>query len=819
MRVFVWLIILVLVFSLAGSLYAVDEQPIEVPAPISAAPASVDINIVPPTTPETVPEPPVGGDPVPPLKPSRDVQPESMIPGPILEVPSPIAPSKPPTGFPGLPIQEPVPTAPGNFVTFTADQVRTVFEEGVALQTIATGNVTALYRDIIVTAESGQANYRTNIAVFEGNVIFKTGIQEVRGNKITLNLRTGEWSFLDANTAITPQFARGWLNAPLYAAGEQLQGRRQQQIIAYNAEATTCNLPLPHYELISRSIAVYPDNKAVLRDVTIYALGRRLFTLPRLVIPLRDVERNPNIIPTLGQTAEEGYYLKTAYSYMGNRAQSGLLLLDLMTKKGIAQGLRHTYQFAKTTGGLRLYHLSDRTLNQETLTGRLDHNQELGTLRLNLSSDFRSNSYIYAPQSKTLINQLTLTRPRPTANSSLVVNQNIDNVFQRSSSLSGVLRHDQRFANNSFMDTSFDYSAFTFNNQTQARLTSQMLYTKNQDKFDWSLSAQKLTDLTDEAFVGGGRFAGIERLPELSLVSDSARLGKLMPFQFPLRLNFRYGRYAELPFGTELDRTYVELDSPIHRYKLSNTWNFSAGAGFRQYVYSDDTAQYSIDTSAELNKSLGSRSFFGLFYRYQQPRGSTPFRFDFVGRYNTLNAQLNVQETEKLKLSILGGYNFEQHEFPWQDATLRFSFQPTNSVLLYTATGYDFNRSNWRTLINQLRIRAGDTFKLDIGTRYDPIRKKLASIRTLLDTPLDKKTRLQALIGFNGFTDEFDYRNIMLTRDLHCWEVSLSYVDEGGFYENKGLFLNFRIKAFPIYRDFGTGPFGQALDTSVGQVY
>ena len=818
MRVFVWSLVLALTLLPYIGLHTAYGQAANESASETTSP-SVDLSTVPPHSKDNVAEPPVGGEPVPPLKPGRNIKPEALIPGPMREVPSPIAPSKPPTGYPGLPPSEPLPTIPDDFVSFYADQTRTVFEEGIAVQTFTTGNVIARFRDIMVTANNAQADYRTNIAVFEGNVIFKIGKEEVCGNKITLNMRTGAWSFLDANTTITPQFAKGWLNAPVFASGEQLQGRRQQQIIGYKTEATTCNLQQPHYELSSRSIAVYPNNKAVLRDVTVYALGRKLFTLPRLVIPLRDINKNPDIVPTVGQTVEEGYFVKTAYSYFGSKAQAGFFLLDVMTRKGIGQGLRHTYQYPKVSGGVRFYHIHDNNIDQDTLTGRVDHNQELGTLRLNLSSDFRSNSYIYAPQSKTMINQLTLTRPRPTANSSLVLNQSVDNVFQRSSTLSGVLRHDQHFANNSFLDTSFDYTSFNFNDSTQAQLISQALYTKNEEKFDWNISAQKITDLSDEAFVGRGRFAGIERLPELSLLSDSARLGKLMPFQLPLRMNLRYGRYAEMPVGTELDRIYAEIGLPVHNYSLSNTWNLSAGAGFRQFVYSNDTAQYSVDTSAELSKRLGDESTFALVYRYQRPKGFTPFRFDYIGRYNVINTQLNIKDSERLKLSILGGYNFEQSQFPWQDSTIRLSFQPTNSVLLYTATGYDFNRSNWRTVINQLRIRAGEAFKLDIGTRYDPIRKKLASIRTLLDTPIDKKTRLQALVGFNAFTSEFDYRNFMITRDLHCWEASITYTDQGGFYLNKGVFFNLRIKAFPIYRDFGVGAFGQALDTSVGQVY
>ena len=750
--------------------------------------------------------------------PSEEFLPEPQVPVPSGDVPSPVAPSE------RIPKQEvrvvtPVPERVGEFIYFTSDELRTTFADGRPVLTVAKGNVTARYKNMAITAQCGRADYKTNIASFEGNVVFRVGVQEVRGETICLNMKTGQWSFEAAKSTITPQFLKGYIKAPLYARSDVFQGVRDRRVTAYGAQTTSCNLQEPHYELVSRSVSVYPNSKIVFRDVTAYLLDRKLFTLPRLVIPIRGIQRNPSILPRVGQSVEEGAFLKTSLAYMGSETQSGILLLDLMTRKGVGTGLRHSYEFGSASGELYAYYINDRNIDRNTFTGRFRHDQQLGTIKANVSSNFRSNSYLYAPNSKSIDSRLALTRDRPGARSSLVVNQSINNAFVRTSRLTGNLRHRQLFGDDISLDTGFDYTAFRSTGKTRARLTSQALFLKKEDKFDWSISAQKLTDLSDEAFVGGGRFGGIERLPELALTSDSARLGKVLPFGLPAKLKLSYGRFVELPVNTELGRAYIDIDTPIRRYPLSSTWTFGGGAGFRQFVYSDDTAQYSIDTSAELSKKLGEKSKFAFTYRYQRPRGFTPFRFDFVGKYNILNTSLNFQESEKLHLSVLSGYNFERKNFPWQDVTLRCAYQPTSSFLLYTATGYDINRSKWRTLINQIRIRAGDTFKLDIGSRYDTTRSKLAAVKMQLDTKLGPKMRLQALAGYNGITGKFDYRSAMLTRDLHCWEASLIYVDQGGFYRNKGFFLSFRIKAFPLIQNYGMGSFGQALDTSVGQVY
>lgn len=755
-----------------------------------------------------------------PLPPSEQIMQPPLVRAPYIPVPCPVFPSEPPSDYVEPPAVAPIPEQPSNFINFSAQDIRTTFdEEGRPALTTATGNVTACYKDVVITSERATADYKTNIATFEGNVVFRIGIEEVRGTRITLNMRTREWAFFSAGTTITPQFARGYLSAPVFAKARKIEGLGRRWIKGYDAEVTTCDLPDPHYDFTAREFDVYPDSKIIFRNLTLTALGHRLMTLPRLVMPINQIRRNPNLLPSIGQSAEEGVFAKWSYAYTASQAATGVLLLNVMQRKGVQTGTRYTYQHPNIAGNIELYQLSDQTTHENNFEGRIDHRQNLGTIQLGLTSNLRYNSFVYAPNSQSINSTLSLVRDRPGAYTSLAIGENMNNTFIRTTQLTSTLRHTQRFSQDSVLDSNFDYLSFDTSGSSEARLTSDVSYTKTEDKFDWSVSAQKLTDLTDEAFAGRGRFAGIERLPEVAIATDTCRIGKFLPFGMPVNMKFSFGQFNELPNNTDLGRALFQLNTPIQRYCLTSKWALAAGAGFRQFFYSDNTAQYAVDASADLRRQIGQSSNFALTYRYLQPRGFTPFRFDFIGRYNTLNASLNLRETEKLRLSLLSGYNFEQPQFPWQDVVIRLGIQPSRNFMFYTATGYDINQAQWRTLINQIRFRGDNNFRLDIGTRYDTIRNKFSSVRTDLETPIGSKTSIRALVGFNGFTNSLDYTNVMITRDLHCWEASLTFINQGGFYTNRSIMLNFRIKAFPLFRDFGVGPFGQALDTSVGQVY
>jgi len=747
--------------------------------------------------------------------PSEQVKPVSEVPGPINEIPSPVEPSKP---IGPVPHPTPVPEQPGNCIVFSADSVRTTFENGKPALTTVSGNVTARYRDFVITAEKGEVNFKTRLATFEGNVCFRLGVQEARGERIQINIDTLDWSIEPTTTTITPEFAKGNLKAPVFAAAQKITGLRDYQATVFGSTLTTCDLTHEHYDITARSSTVYPNDKIVFRDASFIALGKRLFTLRRVAVPIREITQNPSIIPRVGNSAEEGNYIKLGYTAQASKSNMTFVNTDIMQRKGIGFGVQDFYKTVGGFGGLYLYALRDKNISQTTLTGRFNHTQRIGDVVMDLSSNLRSNSYLYAPQSRSLDNRISFTRSVQGANTSLTYGQSINNVFARTVTQSGNLRDKREFGPRTYLNTSFDYTGYTSDAGTRARLVSQSLFSKRGDKYDWDLSAQKLTDLSDEAFVGKGRFGGIERLPEVSISSDTTRLGHILPFSMPGRFKFSYGRFTELP-TTERDRALLDINSPSTHYTLSNTWSALIGAGFKQFVYSDNTAQYSIDADAQVSKKLSDTSTFALTYRYQQPRGFTPFRFDFVGKYNIINASLDLNQDEKYKLSLIGGYNFQQPQFPWQDSVLRFSIQPTPSFLFYTATGYDFNRSQWRQVINQVRVRAGEKFKLDLGSRYDPLSSKLAVLRGALDTPVGDKNHVQAIAGWNGLTNSFDYRGLKVTRDLHCWEASIIFVDQGGFYTNRGVYLNLRIKAFPYLDNFGMGNFGQALDTSVGNVY
>jgi hypothetical protein len=252
---------------------------------------------------------------------------------------------------------------------------------------------------------------------------------------------------------------------------------------------------------------------------------------------------------------------------------------------------------------------------------------------------------------------------------------------------------------------------------------------------------------------------------------------------------------------------------------IGDKTDLSLSTGFKQTIYASDMAQQVLRTNALLTTRFNDYMTSRLSYSYQNPDGFTPFRFDYAGDYNFTRAILDYQDEQRLRWSLSAGYDFNRDANPWQDMTLRLTANPSSNFATSLSTGYDLNRGEWRSLINRIRYAAPDRFSLDLGTRYNLKDGSMDALRSRLALKIGKKWSADALVSWNGFTSKFDYRAFRITRDLHCWEASLVFMDEQGFRNDTGISLELRLKAFPGEDRFGIGQFGQAFDTGMGEYF
>lgn len=699
-------------------------------------------------------------------------------------------------------------------LTLTADLTRWHADDTVT----AEGHVEATYEDYKVAADSARADLGTNIAVFEGNVTLETRERTVRGESLTLDLKTRDWTLKSASARLGSETFKNNPQAVAFITSNELSGDADT-IGVKSGSFTTCDLDHPHYCINARSLEIYPESRIVARKVSFIGLDKRLFSVNSFVIPIRGAKSG--ILPQVGSSTEEGMFLKASYAYTATGSALGVLKLDLMQKRGVGFGVDQSYKRGTASGLLNIYYLNDRELDSTNITGSFQHQQQFGPLGVSLRADYRENNYLYYSTSQYKNYQIALTRILGGSSTSLTHSIGIVDGMGNSTTTTTSLRHTQQFSSELTGRLSMNMRNYetSYFDGADKELDTELELNDRSDRFDTTLVYSRRNDLDGDAYTGDKYYGSLDRLPEFIVETDTYRLTDKPLLDLPLRFKLGYGIYDEAVSGGEHNRLLFQADLLNKIIPIGDKTDLSLSGGFRQTLYASDMAQTVLRTNALLTTRYNDLLTSRISYGYQKPDGYTPFRFDYSGEYNNLRANLDYQKGDRLKWSLSSGYAIDRESNPWQDLTLRLTAMPGKNFGGSLSTGYDLNRGEWRSLISRIRFAAPDWLSLDVGSRYDLKEGSMNSLRSRIAVKIGRKWSADALVSWDGYSEQFDYRAFRITRDLHCWEASLVFTDELGFRNDKGIMLDLRLKAFRGEDRFGVGQYGQAFDTGMGEYY
>ncbi|HEY3267214.1 MAG TPA: hypothetical protein VGM37_09825 [Armatimonadota bacterium] len=689
-------------------------------------------------------------------------------------------------------------TPPGNDAAFRGGLVH--YEEG-ARHWIASDGVEIRYREYVLKADSGDYDVDAQIATLRGGVSLDTGRNIIVGGDdavLTFHFPDRKWTFTNAITDIQPQ----GLTEPVHVRAESLAGTRTE-LTLHRVRLTTCAPGQPQYEVSARDVTVEPDKRIVARHATTTLFGRRLATVAALVLPIRrETADRPPVVPTFGQSTEEGFFVKTNLNYAGANRQSGAVRLDVMQKQGLGIGVTHDYR----EGEASVYQVLGK--GGGNLSANLRHAQRLLGFDAALNGELRRNSYLYLPGSSSRNATLALNRARQASNTGLS--------FRWDATKSGAtnyggftagLAQGYRYSAKGNATVGLDYTRRSAAAVSTKELASKVDVAQGFSAVDVEVAANHLSTLAGEASV----YKPVERLPELSLKSDVHRLGLAATKSAPITLQLATGAFEAN--GVKSGRQLFEATAPNRVWTLGGA-KLNLGGGFRQAIYSSQSALYSLTGAIGVTQPIGHSSDVNLSWAVQAPRGYTPFIFDRPYAYNTLTSSVKVGAVHWLELRAGAGYDFKNNITPWRDVMGFLKIEPRDGIRLITDVAVNVNglgpgeASHFRYVNNALRLRLG-RFHFDGESRYLPATRNFGRILGNLDTPIGRQWRVRALAG----TDSGQrYRRVMLAKDLGCLEASVAMIDDKGWRTERGFRVMLRIKAFPVADPFSTGMFGESLD-------
>ncbi|MBS1708857.1 MAG: hypothetical protein JSS65_09075 [Armatimonadetes bacterium] len=681
---------------------------------------------------------------------------------------------------------------------------------------VATGGFRARLRGYEFWATKVDGNKSSQVFILEGEAHVVGKSERVVAEKIVVDFRERTYRLFHGSTEFGPDKTNGKLTGPIFATAAEGQGR-QGFFVGTDGHLTTCEYLHPHFSFEAERTEVVADRFVKLKHVKVVVLGRTLLTLNELVIPLEESARR--FVPEIGQSQDEGFYIKSKYFIPAAGLNYLIARLDYMTKLGLGTGVDYRYQDRKASGGANLYSILGQN---NTMTGNWSHRQTFGPNSLSFESTYQRNNYLTAPDS-------TLWSSR--AQMSFNGRQGTTNIgfFHNNSSSSGFESTNQSFTFgqnlrwNKSLTTRVDlnYSENKYNAGGTTQSDNQRVDVRLQATQEWKALTADFQYQRSVSVAGTGNLSRqSDRTPQLSLKSDASRLfGSKVPSDFA-RFTAEIGEFIEPGGNRPLTRMYWDTQS--HAMMSRGRSTLDIGGQFEQGLYSDDTAQYVIGYDGRWSYEYANRSSFNVSYRNLKSVGFTPLPIDQSSRSDFLSFDNSYRPGKAWTFSFQTGYDVYQSaqgQVPWQTVGLSSIYSPDRLTKIQLFSNYDTYSRAWSTFRLDGFFPLGGA-RFNIGARYDGLRSQWAALNLQVLGIKRGKFELSSLIGYNGYTQQVEAQQYQLKYDLHCGEAVLEISDNrAGFRPGRTIGLFIRIKALPFTNNFGVGQRGQNVFGSNGVGY
>lgn len=777
-----------LVVAAAGAPSAgAPAQP--VPAPAAGGPPS----------PGTAPAPPPAGGPQAPGGPATGEGPPAGAP--------PAGGPRPPAAPPG---EGPAPSQPAASLE-NPDEVRLQGDTLTYRDQVTTvrGRVELRYHDLTIRSQAAELDRDRVWGTFHGAVSLEAKLYKALGQELRVNLDTEEFQARGAAAEVAPEFFGQFVTEPLYLRADEVSGD-PSRVVGDHGLGTSCDhWPGPHWMLRSDRIVYRPGDDVSFAKPTLYMFGHRLFRYPwDLHLSLR--RRENRFLPEVGQNEVEGYYAKFAYGYALNEANSGFLRLNLTQKRGTGYGFDHSLALDNQQGEFSVFFEPE----EGSFSGRLDHRAQLSrTFNTNLSLNFQQDTG-YSSTSDSLNGDLTFRYDAGRSSTQLGFQESIiGSDYSTSRRFASNLNYRERLGTDGdwSLRSTYRRSAYsTSDEDPDEELETELNWRQQFSAFSLDLQAQKRYDLDASRYTGDDSYYTINRIPDLTLRSESARLGNLRLLGSAFESTLYLGWYQQMPEDVDLGRAGIDLRLPGHVQELGGRASLRTSGRFQQMFYSDGSARWIGQLESEYYRKLSRSWESRLNFSYTRPNGYSPLRLDYSSPASTLYWQAVRLVPERMRLDFSFGRDF--HNNSYQDAILRSEIMLSKRNRLEAQTGYSLDLDEWRPLNLRWVYATAETWWSAVTVNYSLDDTELTNISFDVDWNPSPKWRVQFIGGYSGALDQADFKII---RDLHCMQASLTYIDS-----TKEIRFGLGIKAFPSdTRAFGVSGRGQQFESNFGDQY
>ncbi len=246
----------------------------------------------------------------------------------------------------------------------------------------------ASYGDLHVWAETLNYYLKDKFLDARGEVRFTDGNNDIQAHRMTYDVDKEIGIAFKAKTEVE----RGWFY------GEEVKYIEGRVLKIRNGFYTTCEFDPPHYWFYSPNMRVNIDKDIVAEPVVLLLRGIPLFFIPFYFHPMKKERCSGIITPSFGSSSYEGKYIEDIgwYQTLGPHADA-TISMDYYTKAGIKGRLSARWKlFPYGDGTLQGSYIKEREDRRERWSLKMNNRSRFpGNININFYSDIASdNEYI-----------------------------------------------------------------------------------------------------------------------------------------------------------------------------------------------------------------------------------------------------------------------------------------------------------------------------------------------------------------------------------------------------------------------------------------
>ena len=583
----------------------------------------------------------------------------------------------------------------------------------------ARGDVVVDYQDLVIQAEEILLDLNEMELIARGQVVLLEGGQRVTAEQLTYNLRTRFGSLSAAET----RWRDPLVQDPIHMKAARIEGNSEQRLCLVDAEVTTCNLDDPRtpYKLAAREIEFIPQDRILMRDVSLYLFGVRVLTLPFFILFLRE-PRQTRIFPLIGYSEEEGFFIKMTTTYFVTGEHFGFVYTDWMEKIGPGGGIEHLWRYGEGQGDYFVYLLQNRRAGGTDLRLRLQHRHDFGGgFAVGAFYDLFRRQFGDGSVQSSLYTSLDALYRGDADSANLFASYTRSDTPGGTSGdfLSAFVTYDRRLSPNLTGRLQVPYIATGGAVYTDLEAIPRLDLTYAGGTYTLQLVAEHRLDLDGDAYTGD-TIGSLSRLPEILYIGfpQPIRLGDVT---LSLQLQGGIGYFIEDP-GAGLPATgAVRLDAQAiasGAQPLGPRTSVDGQVSVRLSYYTTGNTRAILAGTVGLSYRWTDEFTSRLVYTYKDNLGSTPFQFDRdPSRLHNARLQLTYR-TGNLGADLGAGYDFIGAR-P-DVVTLRVDWFPQPGWTVALGTQFDPTSGAFRTVEASLRARLSDQWEIAYRGTYTP---------------------------------------------------------------------------------------------------